>query len=147
MQGQSPVVAVMPTGSGKSMLFMLPALCSPGGITIVVVPLIALREDMQARCEKMGINCTQWNPRRPIFSSGIVLVTPEAVLGEGCQTYINQLKSVCMLDYIFIDEAHVVLNDQTDFRKQLQELGRLVHGLATLVLLTATLPPQFEAKL
>lgn len=41
--GQSPVVAVMPTGSGKSMLFMLPAWVAPRGTTVVVVPLLALR--------------------------------------------------------------------------------------------------------
>lgn len=46
----SIVVAVMPTGSGKSMLFMLPAWIELGGTTIVVVLLIALRADMQRRC-------------------------------------------------------------------------------------------------
>jgi superfamily II DNA helicase RecQ len=35
-QGRSPVVAIMPTGGGKSMLFMLPAWAVPGGTTIVV---------------------------------------------------------------------------------------------------------------
>jgi hypothetical protein len=39
--GHSPVVAVMPTGSGKSMLFMLPAWVSPQGMTVVVVPFIS----------------------------------------------------------------------------------------------------------
>ncbi|CEN60839.1 Putative Superfamily II DNA helicase [Aspergillus calidoustus] len=49
-QGRSPVVAIMPTGGGKSMLFMLPAWAVPGGTTIVVVPLISLRQDMARRC-------------------------------------------------------------------------------------------------
>jgi superfamily II DNA helicase RecQ len=40
-------VAVMPTGSGKSILFMLPVwVSSSAGLTIVVVPLILLRGDM-----------------------------------------------------------------------------------------------------
>jgi hypothetical protein len=43
--GASPVVVVMPTGGGKSILFMLPARVA-GGLTVVVVPLIALRADM-----------------------------------------------------------------------------------------------------
>ena len=38
-QGESPIVVVMPTGSGKSVLFMLPAFVQVGGVTIVVVPL------------------------------------------------------------------------------------------------------------
>jgi hypothetical protein len=48
--GESPVVVVMPTGGGKSMLFMLPAWVEPGGLTVVVVPLIALRGDLHRRC-------------------------------------------------------------------------------------------------
>ena len=48
--GESPIVAVMPTGAGKSMLFMLPAWAEQGGTTVVVVPLIALRGDIHRRC-------------------------------------------------------------------------------------------------
>jgi superfamily II DNA helicase RecQ len=57
--GKSPVVAVMPTGAGKSLLFMLPAWAEQGGTTVVVVPLIALREDMMRRCTKLGISCAE----------------------------------------------------------------------------------------
>jgi superfamily II DNA helicase RecQ len=39
--GESPIVAVMPTGGGKSLLFMLPTWVSRGGLTIVVVPFIS----------------------------------------------------------------------------------------------------------
>lgn len=46
----SPILAVMETDSGKSLLFILPVFCSQGGVTIVVVPLIALREDLYQRC-------------------------------------------------------------------------------------------------
>jgi superfamily II DNA helicase RecQ len=48
--GESPVVAVMPTGGGKSLLFMLPAWAEQGGTTVVVVPLIALRKDIIRQC-------------------------------------------------------------------------------------------------
>jgi superfamily II DNA helicase RecQ len=53
--GESPVVAVMPTGAGKSMLFMLPAWAEQGSTTVVVVPLIALQGDIHRRCQKLGI--------------------------------------------------------------------------------------------
>jgi superfamily II DNA helicase RecQ len=51
--GESPVVAVMPTSGGKSLLFMLPAFAEQGGTTVIVVPLIALRGDMKRRCQKL----------------------------------------------------------------------------------------------
>lgn len=56
-RGESPVVAVMPTGGGKSMLFMVPAFTAPGGTTVVVVPLVALQADIQRRCQQLGISC------------------------------------------------------------------------------------------
>jgi len=51
------------------------------------------------------------------------------------------------LDRIVIDECHVVLNDQLDFRKMLQQLGQLAMAETQMVLLTATLPPSLEEEL
>ena len=51
------VLAIMPTGGGKSLLFMLPAAASRDGVTIVVMPKIMLQEDMADRCRKDGIRC------------------------------------------------------------------------------------------
>ena len=59
IHGDSPVVVVMGTGGGKSLVFMLPAWCSSGGTSIVVVPLIALRQDMKDRCRQFGITCVE----------------------------------------------------------------------------------------
>ena len=48
MRQESPVVVVMGTGSGKSMLFLLLARYS-AGLTVVVVPLVSLRSDIKDR--------------------------------------------------------------------------------------------------
>jgi len=56
-QGHKNVLGIMPTGGGKSLTFMLPARCSPGGVTIVVVPLTALESDMVRRCKESDIKC------------------------------------------------------------------------------------------
>jgi superfamily II DNA helicase RecQ len=50
MQHKSPVVVIIGTGAGKSMLFMLLASVS-SGVTVVVVPLVALRGDMKVQCD------------------------------------------------------------------------------------------------
>ena len=57
LAGESPVVAVMPTGGGKSLLFMLLAFLGQrhSRTTIVVVPLVPFREDLKQRCEAKGI--------------------------------------------------------------------------------------------
>jgi superfamily II DNA helicase RecQ len=108
--GESPVVAVMPTGGGKSLLFMLLAWAEQGGTTVVVVPLIALRGDMKQRCIKLGISCVEWESRRPPDAAAVVLVTPESAVGEAFATFLNRLQATRQLDQIVIDECHIVLN-------------------------------------
>jgi RecQ family ATP-dependent DNA helicase len=147
MAGESPVVAVMGTGGGKSLLFMLPAFCSGGGVSVVVVPLIALRQDMQKRCEQMRIPCREWNSRQPADAARVVLVTPESAVSEAFRTFLNRIRATQQLDRIVIDECHVVLNDQMNFRKQMQQLGELSGVRVQMVCLTATLPPSKEAEL
>jgi superfamily II DNA helicase RecQ len=145
--GESPVVAVMPTGAVKSLLFMLPAFAEQGGTTIVVVPLIALRSDMKQRCKKLGISCVEWESRHPPDAAAVVLVTPESAVGEAFATFLNRLQAMRQLDRIVIDECHIGLNRQYTFRKQMQQLGRLVAAETHIVILTATLPPSEEGEL
>jgi superfamily II DNA helicase RecQ len=87
--GKSLVVAVMPTRAGKSLLFMLPAWAEQGGITVVVVPLIALQGDIMRRCTKLGISCAKWDSRCPLDTAAVVLVTPELAVGEKFATFLN----------------------------------------------------------
>src|SRR5215470_14038254 len=59
MAGES-VLAVMPTGSGKSLCYQLPALALPG-LTLVVSPLIALMKDQVDQLGKLGLPATVIN--------------------------------------------------------------------------------------
>ncbi|KAL2843525.1 hypothetical protein BJX68DRAFT_270023 [Aspergillus pseudodeflectus] len=93
-QGHSPVVAIMPTGGGKSMLFMLPVWAVPGGTTIVVVPLILLRQDMARRCRQVGVSCVAWDRQRPPDEAAIVLVTPESAVTSDFQSFINRRRNL-----------------------------------------------------
>jgi superfamily II DNA helicase RecQ len=49
-RGEWPIVQVTPIGGGKSLIFMLPAFCTPDSMTIVVSLLVALENDMEVRC-------------------------------------------------------------------------------------------------
>jgi RecQ family ATP-dependent DNA helicase len=145
--GESPIIAIMATGGGKSLLFMLPATCGPGGMTIVVVPLISLRQDLKRRCEAMGMTCEEWNSRKPPDTATIVLVTPESAVSDGFVTFLNRMRATRQLDRIVIDECHIVLNRQYNFRKEMQQLGKLIAAETQMVLLTATLPVSREGEL
>jgi superfamily II DNA helicase RecQ len=55
-RGDGKIVVLMPTGAGKSVLFMLPAAVGVGGVTVVVVPFVTLRHDMRAKSVKAGVS-------------------------------------------------------------------------------------------
>ena len=110
-QGESPIVVVMPTGAGKSVLFMLPAFVQVGGVSIVVVPLKALRADMVVRCRKVNIRCAVWEHGQAVDRASIVLVMPEKAVSPAFGTFISQVRQTQQLDRIVIDECYVILNN------------------------------------
>jgi len=147
MTGQSPIVSVMATSEGKSMLFMLPAYCMGGGTTVVIVPLCSLQDDLERRCREACIECVQWDSRRPHETASIVLVTPESAMTKTFSTYINRLRSTYQLDRVFMDESHVILDSGPNFRPKLRALGAEMVQMGTpIIFLTATLPPQDEEE-
>jgi superfamily II DNA helicase RecQ len=56
---QTPLVIVLPTGRGKSLLFIVPGLIEEGGMTVVVVPYCALITDLISRIRESGIECIE----------------------------------------------------------------------------------------
>jgi superfamily II DNA helicase RecQ len=53
--GQSPIVSIMSTREGKSMLFMLPIYCVNEGTIIVIILLCLLQEDLKRQCRESYI--------------------------------------------------------------------------------------------
>ncbi|KAI0993236.1 hypothetical protein K3495_g14948 [Podosphaera aphanis] len=145
-QRQSPIVTIIGTGGGKSLLFMLPASCSRDGVTIVIVPLIALRSDLKDRCDKAGISCVEWDSKRPADWSNIVLVTPEAAVGDKFSCFIDRRRAMEQLDRIVIDECHLVLGSKSGWRTQIMDLANMTKKHIQLLYLTATLPPSDEKE-
>jgi superfamily II DNA helicase RecQ len=99
------------------------------------------------RCKLFRISCAAWEGRRPPNAAAVVLVTPESAVGEEFATFLNRLRATRQLDQIVIDECHIILNRRYTFRKQMQQLGRLVAAETQIVMLTATLLLSEEDKL
>lgn len=89
MQQKSPVVAIMGIGMGKSLTFMLPALTSTG-VTIVVVPILALKNNLKDRCIKAGIDCVEWDSQRLHEWASVVLVVLESAVSAPFEAFINR---------------------------------------------------------
>lgn len=148
LDAHARVLVVMRTGGGKSLLFMLPAWLArdKGGISIVVVPLIALRQDMRRRCGELGIGCDVYQTGVISYKGPLILITPESVMTDGFWRLVGTLRANGRLDRIVLDECHVMLNKQRDFRPKLQKLGEVSKAGVQVVMLTATLPPTKEAE-
>ena len=146
-------LAVMPTGSGKSLTFQIPSLLLPKA-TVVVSPLIALMQDQVEKAEQAEIESAKLNSTlsaaeerkaRDAIAQGdskLIYVTPErlenaeyrAVLREGG------------VSLFVVDEAHCISQWGHDFRpaylalrEEIRELGR-----PPVLTLTATATPEIQ---
>lgn len=108
---------------------MLPAFCTGIiGTTIVVVPLVALREDLWRRCRESGIEAHVWTSRGANRAAAIVFVTPESANTKMFRDFVNRLRVRQQLDRVVVDEYHMVLDAGSEFRPQLGLLGRTIAG-------------------
>jgi len=126
------VLAVMPTGSGKSLCFQLPALLK-GGLTIVVSPLLALMHDQVAALRLAGVAADTINSSkdraenvdvwRRVTNGEIRLLymAPERLMTERMLSALSRLD----VKLIAVDEAHCIARWGPSFRPEYQDLSRL----------------------
>jgi superfamily II DNA helicase RecQ len=148
-RGYSPILQIVGTGGGKSLSFMLPAYCAGDGVTIVIVPLVALREDMVRRCEAARIQSYVWSASSPVAgSASIIFVTPESATTKAFASYVTGLRTNSRLDRMVVDECHMILDSASQnsrFRPAFLEIGKFLEGTGVqLIFLTATLAPRDE---
>lgn len=153
------VMALMPTGGGKSLLFQLPA--TLGGLTLVVSPLVALMHDQVEQLQERGIRAallTQQTPKeaqRELLAAiadaqhplALLYVTPERVAQS--KQLMGRLEKAAKpqpadgaarLRRIVVDECHCISQWGHDWRRDYLKLGVLRQQLrgVPIIALTAT---------
>ena len=140
-------LAVMPTGSGKSLCFQIPALIE-GGLTIVVSPLVALMNNQVGALELAGVKAATINSSRPRDANvaawrraaagelAILYMSPERLMTDRMLAALKGLP----VRYLVIDEAHCISQWGHSFRPEYDALRRLRDHFpdATLAAMTAT---------
>ncbi|WP_404421201.1 DNA helicase RecQ [Nibricoccus sp. IMCC34717] len=150
------VLAVLPTGAGKSLCYQLPALRRPG-LTLVVSPLIALMKDQVDQLQALGVAATYLNSsldagearsRLAGLHRGewrLLYVSPERLMLDG---WVENLRA-WGVSAIAVDEAHCISEWGHDFRPEYRQLAKLREALAgvPVLALTATATARVRADI
>ncbi|MBQ3813372.1 MAG: RecQ family ATP-dependent DNA helicase [Bacteroidales bacterium] len=143
------VLAILPTGGGKSICFQVPALMRDG-IALVVTPLIALMRDQVQNLQARGIRAMAIHAgmgRREVDLAlnnaaygdyKFLYLSPERLRTQLFQSYL----SVLNVSFIVVDEAHCISQWGYDFRPNYLQIGELRSRVdAPVIALTATATP------
>ena len=154
--GGGDALVLMPTGSGKSLCYQIPALLRDG-VGVVVSPLIALMQDQVAALAELGVRAAFLNSSLTGAQAAevegqvrrgeldLVYVAPERLLTPRCLELLAQSR----LALIAIDEAHCVSQWGHDFRPEYLQLAVLAErfGGVPRIALTATADAQTRAEI
>ena len=146
-------LAIMPTGSGKSLCYQIPALLFDG-LTVVVSPLISLMQDQVMQLHALGVSAAYLNSSLDYATYGqtvqdiragrykLLYAAPETLLRDETLNLLAQTQ----LDALVIDEAHCISSWGHDFRPEYRQIAAVRQRFPSAVCLafTATATPRVQ---
>jgi RecQ family ATP-dependent DNA helicase len=143
------VLAIMPTGYGKSLCFQIVPLLT-NEIAIVISPLIALMADQKMSLDKLGITSCCYNSSLSVKMKKeietdliqgkyqIMYTTPESLANPCVLKLINQMYNLHGICMVAIDEAHCVSSYGFDFRPKYRDIVKIRETLNNVPIMAVT---------
>ena len=139
------MIVIMSTGSGKSLVYLIPPLVTDK-ITVVLIPLRALLSETAVRIKQLLGSVTVWgtNPtRNPQVHRVLLASSDQIAMKSGLPEFLARLEYEQRLDRIILDECHVYVT--ADYRSnRLHHITRVCERQCPVVCLTATMPTETE---
>ena len=138
------VLALMPTGSGKSLCYQIPAILMDG-TTIVISPLISLMKNQVDVLNQMGVSAAyinssltseEMNERVRILNDGgykLVYIAPERL----ANSYFLDILASIKISQIAVDESHCISQWGHDFRPEYRMISQMINRLPNRPVITA----------
>jgi RecQ family ATP-dependent DNA helicase len=135
--GGFDVIAILQTGYGKSVIFQIAALSTPG-CTIVISPLIALMKDQVDDCKKYGLEAgylsstmgdSEADSQLEKFSRGaykLFYISPERMASPRFKKALERV----IVNFIAVDEAHSISMQGNDFRPAYLQISTMVQSVS-----------------
>jgi ATP-dependent DNA helicase RecQ len=156
LAGHSSLV-LMPTGTGKSLCYQMPAVVGKG-LVLVISPLIALMHDQVTKLRKLGVRAEAINSamskqdrleRLEKLKAGhwqLLYVTPERLRKAEFKEALAEYQKSHTIQLLAVDEAHCISQWGSDFRPDYSRLGefRASVGNPPVMALTATATPTVQ---
>jgi ATP-dependent DNA helicase RecQ len=164
MRGEH-VLGILPTGTGKSLCYQIPALSryeKTGALTVVISPLVALMADQVTGLEMRGITCgaaingllsmperADVLDRVRLGDIGILIISPEQLRNRTVRKVLAQREIGAWV----LDEAHCISKWGHDFRPDYRYVGRFIkeragaEGVPPVLCLTATAKPDVKREI
>jgi superfamily II DNA helicase RecQ len=153
VEGSGQVLAILRTNEGKSLLYLLPCQLPRARTTVVILPLVVLKAELERRCNDAGIEAHDWKTEsdpEKLHSCPLIMVAVEQAVGQSFQAFLTRLDAANGLDRVVFDECHLAIT-AASYRGAMQLLPKLRQLAVQTVFLTGTMPPsmvpQFEKKM
>ena len=146
LSGAGQVIGILSTGEGKSLSFLLPPQLPGAGTTVVIVPLVALKQDLIRRCQEQDVEHHVWSKASTSEEVGcpLILVSMEQAAAKPFKRLLLRLDMSNSLDRVVFDEGHLVMT-ASSYRPRFEFLKSLRELRCQFVFLTATMPPTMMA--